>query len=541
MHTKIHKAVARAAMVSLALATGLVACGEGDARPLIDAAPTDGGDGGDASPQPLLEVSTNVGALRGKLAGTTRKFLGIPYAMPPVAERRFMPPEPAAPWSGVRDATMLGPACPQPPSVVSAPPPYSEDCLTINVYTPAAPGTRRPVMVWFYGGAFITGGSMQYEMARLSDEGGVVIVTFNYRLGALGFLSLPELDAARPGAPSGNDALRDQQLALRWVQENIAAFDGDPDQVTLFGESAGAACACLQMLSPTSQALAKRYILQSGTCMGGLPLSEKAAADAIGLDMAGSLCPDAADKLACLRALDAQQIVQWGARRGITGAGWAPVINAVDPLLPVHPKSLVAEPRLENAELMLGSNRNEWALFAQALGPNPMTLTELDDAIEAALPLHTPAFRAALKEHYVTSATPPITDATASETYIRLMTDLTFRCPARVHARLSAALGRKTYLYSFEHGSASHAYELSFLFGIRNVLVTGDLEPVHAVMSRYWLQFAKTGDPNGGSLPDWPTYAAETDRHMTITATPTEGTGLSRDACDLLAELLGGV
>ena len=532
----------RAAWLALMLAGSVTGCEEGDPGPipadagtLIDAALNDTGDASDLA---RLEVSTSAGALRGKLVGSTRAFLGIPYAVPPVGERRFMPPEPVIPWSGVRDATALGPACPQPPGAVAAAPPYSEDCLTLNVFTPAAGGTKRPVMVWTHGGAYVSGGSSQYNATRLSEEGGVVVVTFNYRLGALGFFSLPELDATRPDAPSGNDALRDQQLVLRWVQDNIAVFDGDPDAVTLFGESAGAVATCLQMVSPTAQTLAKRYVLQSGTCIGGLPLSNKAAANAIGQDLTSSLCPNAPDKLACLRSLDAQELAVWGAERGITGAGWFPVINAADPLLPAHPLTMILSGQTKDAELMLGTNRNEWSLFAELVGPNPKMVSAVEEAVDVSLSGLSPARRAALKQHYITDAQPPVTDATASRTYIRLMTDVTFRCPVREHARLSALLGRKTYLYSFEHGLATHAYEIPFLFGVPNTFVMSDLDPVHAVMASYWLQFAKSGDPNLGGLASWPAYDPASDRHMTIKVNPTEGSGLSRDDCDFVTALL---
>ncbi|HKU44412.1 MAG TPA: carboxylesterase family protein, partial [Polyangiales bacterium] len=178
------------------------------------------------------------GKLQGKLVNTTREFLGIPYAKAPIGALRFAPPQAAPGWSGTRSAVAMGPSCPQPAGALAAPGPQSEDCLTLNVYAPNA-GAKLPVMVFVHGGAFVGGGSIQYDAQRLSEQGKVIVVTFNYRLGALGLFAHPALDAVRGTAPSGNDALRDQQLALAWVKANIESFKGDPANVTLFGESAG--------------------------------------------------------------------------------------------------------------------------------------------------------------------------------------------------------------------------------------------------------------------------------------------------------------
>ncbi|MDY6919598.1 MAG: carboxylesterase family protein [Pseudomonadota bacterium] len=240
--------------------------------------------------------------------GTVRTFLGIPYAEAPTGALRFRPPQPVMPWKGVLKTLTFSPSCVQPPGPLAAPGEQSEDCLTLNVYSPAGakPGAK-PVMVFIHGGAFVSGGSSQYDGARLAEDYGVVVVTLNYRLGALGFLSHPELDQELQAPQSGNLGLKDQQLALHWVQQNIVAFGGDPQQVTLFGESAGSASTCVHMVAPGSQDLAQQFIMESGVCIGGLPINSKTQSDAIGEALLQALCPEATDRLGCLRELPAAQ------------------------------------------------------------------------------------------------------------------------------------------------------------------------------------------------------------------------------------------
>jgi para-nitrobenzyl esterase len=192
-------------------------------------------------------VLTRQGLLQGILTNTgTRMFLGVPYAQPPVGALRFRPPQPVMAWSGTRIADTFGPACVQPRGALSAQGPQSEDCLSLNVYAANRANRSAPVMVFIHGGAFVTGGSSQFDGQKLAEAGQVIVVTINYRLGALGLLSLPELDAERAGTPSGNDAFRDQQLALTWVRDNIASFGGDPANVTVFGEHGASATSALR-------------------------------------------------------------------------------------------------------------------------------------------------------------------------------------------------------------------------------------------------------------------------------------------------------
>ena len=226
-------------------------------------------------------------------------------------------------------------------------------------------------MVFIHGGAFVAGGSVQYDGVKLSEEAKAVVVTLNYRVGALGLLSHPALDAERGGEPSGNDAFRDQQLALTWVRQNIAAFGGNPSNVTLFGESAGSMSTCIQMVSPRSRSLAKRFVMESATCVAGLPINTKVQANAIGVGLSDALCAGATDVVACLRAAPAADIAAYGAGSGISGAGWAPVVNAADPVLPSHPRQLIAAGNYNKGNIIVGSNAREWGLF-QAIGASPV-------------------------------------------------------------------------------------------------------------------------------------------------------------------------
>jgi para-nitrobenzyl esterase len=213
--------------------------------------------------EPGLVVATAGGAVRGRAAAAGEEFLGIPYAAPPVGALRWQPPRPAAPWHGTHEATSYAPHCPQPPGSFGRAS-TSEDCLYLNVFTPAGSrGRNLPVMVWVHGGSLRTGESDDYNPAGLVREG-VVVVTINYRLGALGFLADSAL-ASHPGGPSGNYGLMDQQAALRWVQRNIRGFGGDPGNVTLFGESAGGLSTLAQLVSPGARGLFQRAIVESGT------------------------------------------------------------------------------------------------------------------------------------------------------------------------------------------------------------------------------------------------------------------------------------
>src|SRR6266568_8308046 len=221
------------------------------------------GQSASTNPDTPLVVATADGTVRGRAVAATDEFLGIPYAAPPVGALRWQPPRPPAPWHGTRAASSYAPHCPQPSGSFGRAS-TSEDCLYLNVFAPAgARGKHLPVMVWVHGGSLRTGESDDYNPAGLVRDG-VVVVTINYRLGALGFLADAAL-ASRPGGPAGNYGLMDQQAALRWVQRNIGGFGGNPGEVTLFGESAGGLSTLAQLISPGARGLFQRAIVESGT------------------------------------------------------------------------------------------------------------------------------------------------------------------------------------------------------------------------------------------------------------------------------------
>ncbi len=497
---------------------------------VVDAASADGATAGSAAGGSSLQIQVEQGALEGMQADTVRVFLGIPYAKPPVGALRFAAPVPADKWSGTFQAKQFGPSCVQPSSLLGATNTLDEDCLSLNVYAPVG-AKDLPVMVFIYGGAFVNGGSSQYDGAKLAALGPVVLVTINYRLGALGFLSHPALDAQRGGEPSGNDALRDQQLALKWVQSNIGAFGGDAKNITLFGESAGSMSTATHLVSPRAKGLVQRYILESGPGIGAGTLgADKAKANALGTELANALCPGAADVVTCLRALPATDIAAWGADRGISGAGWGPTINRDDPVLPDAPANLLQSGNFNDGELIVGTNKNEWGLFAN-LGTTAATVNTVDDLNKQIETQFTEAaLQTAVKQHYAATAT----DATADDVFIRLMTDAVFRCPSRTLVRLTTSHGRKAYLYSFEQGKAWHAYEIPYVFG--NPVAALDaatlVEPLRANIQGYWTQFAKSGDPNGGDRTAWPKYDSASDQHMTLQMSSAVGSALSKDDCD---------
>jgi len=318
-------------------------------------------------------VTTDDGAVRGVTAGTVDEFLGIPYAAPPTGNLRWRPPQPPAAWRGVRDATQFAPSCPQPTSgnPFAPPGPFSEDCLYLNVYTPGLPGgdrdhrlarsadgDGRPVLVWIHGGGLVQEAGRNYDGARLA-AGGAVVVTINYRLGALGFLAHPAL-ASRPGGPAGNYGLMDQQAALRWVQDNISRFGGDPGHVAIAGQSAGGLSVLAQLVSAGARGLFQRAIVQSGAfALNQQPL---ATAEAAGQAFAGALgCPgQTAQTAACLRNLPVADLVT---------PNFVGIPGVVDGKVLTEPiGAALAAGRFARVPVLNGTNHDEERLFVDGLG-----------------------------------------------------------------------------------------------------------------------------------------------------------------------------
>src|SRR5690348_14819692 len=391
-------------------------------------------------------VTTSDGAVRGAAAGTVNEFLGLPYAAPPTGNLRWRAPQPTAAWTGVRDATTFGPSCPQAPSPFAPPGPFSEDCLYLNVYTPAArPGANRPVLVWIHGGGLVQDGARDYDGTKLAAAGAVV-VTINYRLGALGFLAHPAL-ASRPGGAAGNYGLMDQQAALRWVQRNIARFGGDPGNVTIAGESAGGLSVLAQMVSPGARGLFQRAIVQSGTfALNQQPL---ATAETAGETFATAVgCPD--QSAACLRQVPVSDLV---AKFGVEIPG---IVDGSVLTQPIG--TALARGQFARVPVINGITHDEELLFVFGLGltvsqgtnillaGNPVNLANYQANIAQALGV-TGARAAAIAAEYPPGAHPDVA-------FSLLVSDASFACPALQVDHWTAARGVPVYGYQFNDDNA---------------------------------------------------------------------------------------
>jgi para-nitrobenzyl esterase len=510
MKTTHLRRVRRAALFAVsavsAAATALGATGGGAV-----ASPTSGG------ANPIVRIDD--GLVRGADVAGVDSFLGLPYAAPPTGNLRWRAPRPAAAWSGVRDATQFGPSCPQ--STVHnpflPPGPISEDCLYLNVYTPTVRdrgGDGRPVLVWIHGGGLTVDGARNYDGSKLAADG-TVVVTINYRLGALGFLAHPAL-ASRPGGAAGNYGLMDQQAALRWVQRNIARFGGDPRNVTIAGQSAGGLSVLAQLVSPSARGLFQRAIVQSGTfALNQRPL---ATAEAAGQTFATSVgCPDQTAQ--CLRSAPVANLVS---NFGVEIPG---VVDGSVLTQPIG--TALARGQFARVPVINGITHDEELVFVAGLG---LTVSQGTN-IPLAAPLSSsanyqtdiahalgvsPARAAAIANEYPLSAYPSPVVA-----FSLLVSDASFACPALQVDRWTAARGVPTYAYQFNDdsaplnivgsglGLATHGTELPYLFDQPNApfpaILNADQQALAASMRTDWASFAGTGDPSSRALP-WPSF-----------------------------------
>ncbi|GGT38882.1 carboxylesterase/lipase family protein [Nonomuraea spiralis] len=455
---------------------------------------------------------TTSGEVRGTEKDGVHRFRNIPYAAPPVGERRWQPPQPASSWTGARDATEAGPACLQPeaPDMPKGTP-QSEDCLTLEVSTPARPGKGRPVMVWVPGGGFITGAGSIYDPTRLVEAGDIVVVTVNYRLGVFGFFAHPELGEV------SNFGLQDQVAALRWVRANIAAFGGDPGKVTLAGASAGAMSACTLMTSPAARGLFQRAIVQSGSCrtrhpagaMGaGMPAISSwhplSTVQGAGRALAGQLaCAD----VACLRRKSAGELLPYTAGFPLAAYGTS--------LVPQEPAKVFAAGGQAAVPLLQGNVRDEHVEFTLAVYPEGITAGQYPAMLRTAFASAAPriARRYPLRGH-------PSPTAAIS----RVFSDSGWICPSwksgREHARKAA-----TYAYVFADPSAptpsgeplpahvrpatAHGAETFYLFDFPDAPgLSAEQRRLADRLVGYWTRFVRTGDPNGVGNTRWPRLGA---------------------------------
>ncbi|HEX8445581.1 MAG TPA: carboxylesterase family protein [Sphingomonas sp.] len=470
-------------------------------------------------------VPTGQGSVRGEVTEDGRHlFRGIPYAAPPTGALRWKPPQPVARWKTPRDATRSAPSCPQVDHGWNrqAAGFASEDCLYLEVATPdPAPARPMPVMVWIHGGSNYAGGGAGTIQSRITRQG-VVLVSIQYRLGALGFLSHPAL-SHEAGGTSGNYGLMDQQAALRWVQANIARFGGDPGNVTLFGESAGAMDIGLHLLSPGSRGLFHKAIEESGTPGFGLPPRSLADNEALGtMIIAKAGIPQTA---AALRNLPVAQLL--AATEGVAVPGladksfiWLQAI--VDGRVLTETPAATLAKGGNPAPLIVGSNARELTLH----GGVARAGTAITEAFPAA---SVPAARRAYGLDGI-----PVADPRLGDLDLILSNDITFRCPTTVIAAARTRAGQPVWHYQFDY-SAPDAKPVTHGSEIRYVLQgSTELEPGAPPMQAYWLNFARTGDPNGAGLPAWKRYDLTTKSYLGfVNGGPQPGNDLRATPCGL--------
>lgn len=491
----------------------------------------------------------------GLVAGSgtaVRSYKGIPYAAAPVGDLRWKAPQPAKPWKGIRVAKSFSPMCPQ---FAFIPGPQSEDCLTVNVWTPAHAATDKlPVMVWIHGGGFLIGASSQsvYDGEPLAAQG-VVVVSLNYRLGVFGFLAHPALSRESPQGVSGNYGLLDMVAALEWVKRNIGAFGGDPKNVTIFGESAGGTAVCLLMVMPQANGLFEKVISESAAWMFG-PISNlkeswygRTPMEKFGATLGADL--------AALRSKSTAEILKlggppdMGGEKTDRGEAFMPVVDGV--VLPDDPARLFLAGKFAKAALIAGTNADEGTLLG---GPPVHKLADYRKWAERTYGPQTEALLALY---------PAATDAEAWDAAARVMGDSLFLQGTRSVLEAVAARGDKAFQYQFTRVNGIgrrikwgcfHASEIPYVFGTLPdsaygtvASMVGDFSVdadsyndqdarLSKAMSTAWVRFAKTGDPNGPGAPSWPAFHKDKGEYLEFGDRIQAGTALHHKQLDFLSD-----
>ena len=508
------------------------------------------------------QAHTAQGDVVGRYQGLIATFLGIPYAAPPTGQLRFAPPQPHAAWTAPLRATQYGSPCPQTNRLNSAS--TDEDCLFLNVYAPAIGVAKRPVMVFIHGGSFNSGnggvtptpGGPDYSGVDIANRSGVVVVTLNYRLSLLGFLTSPALDADN-GRPSGNYGLQDQQEALRWVRQNIAAFGGDPNNVTLFGQSAGGISVLYQVVSPDAAGLFSRAIIESSDDGNSVPLP---VAEALFNPVITALgCDPANNTVACLRAVPVASFLALET----AGVNGGPALDGRT--VPAAPTALIGAGQFNRVPIVAGTVANEGSYFVavatNAANPNvPLTAAQVTAPIAADFPAGATQILAAYP--FANYASPA--DALAT-----IATDSFFACPTD-NVRSLAAAFTPVYGYEFNQPNPvlnfpvpsapgvtpgdSHTAELAYVFGHNGAgqrLSGGDALLSQQIIN-YWTSFAASGDVNNRddllgpfgvplaapeNRPVWPSYAPAGSL-LSLTSPPApESNFAAKHQCALWASL----
>jgi para-nitrobenzyl esterase len=495
-------------------------------------------------------VRTTGGPIQGKVvADGIRAYLGVPYAAPPIGDLRWRPPRTHQPWQEVRDATALGPSCPQPDiSMLRGLDSQDEDCLTLNVWTAAADTAEGlPVMVWIHGGGYYLGGSAEptYDGTELA-RAGVVLVSVNYRLGTFGFLAHPALTAESRDGASGMYGIMDQILALQWVRDNISGFGGDPERVTIFGQSAGAGSVCCLMTSRLARGLFHRAILHSGRAGAELrdrskDLPRLESMESLGVAFAERLgVADAPDLLAAMRAKPWQEILDAFEMPSRNAGGGTKAHLSVDGhVLTEAPGLSFAKGGQARVPLMAGTAAREGSLFTRG----NRVVGSLDTWQQLVRMTFGPSLSARVLELY-----PAHDDVSAPAAYTDLVGDY-FVWGARDAVRQMAKVQPKTWLYQFTHVSprgvrnglgSYHGCELPYAFGNLAEAEASSAEDkaLSRAMIGYWIRFAASGDPNGEGAVPWAAYTERQDNHLILDTEIRTGRKLRQQQLDLLGERL---
>ena len=485
-------------------------------------------------------VQTDAGALRGASSGTVWSFKNIPYAAPPVGEFRWRPPRPAAPWEGRRDATQWGDKCTQIDSSGNLV--GGEDCLQLNVFTPAAPSPvrrpgnwprrLRPVLVWIHGGSLTTGSAVSLDGTRLVQKTGVVLVTINYRLGPLGYMAHAALTWEQQTRTTGNYGLLDQIAALEWVHRNIAQFGGDPDRVTVFGQSAGAFSVCSLVASPLAAGLLSGAIMMSGSCSARTLTANEVQGNAV---FAYAGCSQSADPPGCMRALPAGTVVRIPVMSDYASpvSGYSATIDGY--ALRGDPQTVIAQGHHNHMPVIVGNTSNELGASTLAVANE----ADFRNAIWQLVPY--PGAYTLIAPQYTVAEYSSYRDA-----YVAFASDLMYVWPARGATRaFLAGQTEPVWRYVFSHvkdnagpeiraQGAVHSADTPYIF---DTLDRGDYTPSEGerglidVMQRLWARMAETGAPEGGDLPFWPRYTT-LDPYLRLDTPAVVEAGFRRLQCD---------
>jgi para-nitrobenzyl esterase len=468
-------------------------------------------------PPPRVKIDT--GTIAGKTEGPVRAFLGIPYAAAPVGRLRWQPPAPAAKWNGVREAVNFGARCMQGAiyaDMVFRDPGPSEDCLTLNVWAPAQAATKKlPVMVWVYGGGFQAGSTSEPRQdGQVLAQRGVVLVSMNYRLGVFGFFALPELAAESGRNSAGNYGLLDQAAALAWVRSNIAAFGGDPGNVTIFGESAGASSVSALMASPLTDGLFVKAIGESGSAFAKATSPMKTLAQREESDANFARASLGSASLKDLRAIPAQKVLEAALKKDDAELRFAPSVDGY--FLPESVSAIFAAKKENKVTLLAGWNHDEEIRRKNApANPTPSELLRAD--AEKQFPGKTAEFMRLYATPSPEQAERSLNDFRGDDPRAWAMWKWLER---------AAAEGKKpVYRYRFDRSlpsaadpaglGAYHSGEIEYVFGVLDskagIPWTAEDRALSELMQKYWTNFARNGDPNGEGLPVWPAYRAAED------------------------------